>query len=85
MKITIWEDTTSYIINGTRMVENTGIAGVAPTASLTVNETPVAGFVVAPGEARSITMDDINSIALTGTGGTASANIKISFSLNYKF
>ena len=43
------------------MVENTGIAGVAPTASLTVNETPVAGFVVAPGEARSITMDDINS------------------------
>ncbi|KGR76276.1 DUF3992 domain-containing protein [Ureibacillus sinduriensis] len=80
----IWSDATTYIINGTIMVENNGVVGASPTAALTVNGTAVDGFVVAPGEARSITMNDINSIALTGTGA-GTANVKVSFSLNYKF
>lgn len=80
----LWSDTTTYIINGTIMVENNGIVGASPTAALTVNGTAVDGFVVGPGEARSITINDINSIGLTGTG-TGTANVKVSFSLNYKF
>lgn len=83
--LTIWDDATSYVINGTIMVENNGIPSVAPTASLSVNGTAVGGFTVAPGEARAITMDDINSIEVEGTGDTGPANVKVSFSLNYKF
>ena len=54
------------------------------TAALTVNGTAVGGFVVAPGECRSITMNDINSIAIVGAG-TGTSSVKISFSINYKF
>ncbi|MFJ7977180.1 DUF3992 domain-containing protein [Peribacillus sp. NPDC096379] len=86
--IDLWNDATTFVINGTIMVENNGTIGVAPTASLTVNGTPVGGFIVEPGEARSITMNDINSIGIVGAGGTpvgSTANVKVSFSLNYKF
>ncbi len=86
--IDLWNDATTFVINGTIMVENNGTIGVAPTASLTVNGTPVGGFIVGPGEARSITMNDINSIGIVGAGGTpvgSTANVKVSFSLNYKF
>lgn len=80
----IWDDATTFVINGTIMVENNGIVGVSPTAALTVNETPVVDFVVAPGEARSITMNDINSIGIVGAG-TGTTSVKVSFSLNYKY
>ncbi|QSX24526.1 DUF3992 domain-containing protein [Priestia megaterium] len=80
----IWDDATTFVINGTIMVENNGTPGVGPTAALTVNGTAIGGFVVAPGEARSITMNDINSIAIVGAG-TGTAIVKVSFSLNYKF
>ena len=80
----IWDDATSFIINGTIMVENDGIIGASPTASLVVNGVAVGGFVVGPGEARSITMNDINSIGIIGAG-TGTARVKVSFSLNYKF
>ncbi len=66
----IWDDATTFVINGTIMVENNGTA--------------VGGFVVAPGECRSITMNDINSIAIVGAG-TGTSSVKISFSINYKF
>ena len=82
--LVIWDDATSYIINGTIMVENNGIIGASPTAGLTVNGVPVGGFVIGPGEARSITMNDINSIGIVGAG-LGTARVKVSFSLNYKF
>lgn len=83
----IWEDTSLYVINGTILVENNGTVAVSPTASLLVNGVAVTGFTVAPGEARSITVDNLDSIGLAGAGGTAGAtgSVKISFSLNYKF
>ncbi|MGG0486870.1 S-Ena type endospore appendage [Priestia aryabhattai] len=82
--ITIWADTTSYIINGTILIENNGIIGASPTASLLVNGTPVADFTVAAGEARSLTVDNINLIQLAGVGA-GTARVKVSFSLNYQF
>lgn len=82
--IEIWTDDTSYIINGTILVENNAVAA-GPTAGLTINGTPVATFTVAPGEARAITMNNLNSINLTGAGGTESGSVKVSFTLNYKF
>lgn len=83
-ELPIWEDDTTFIINGTIMVENDGIVGASPTAALSVNGAPVAGFVVAAGEARAITINDLNSIGIVGAG-TGTANVKISFSVNYKF
>ncbi len=64
--------------------QNDGIIGGGATASLTVNGTVVGGFIVGPGESRSITMSDINSIGIIGAG-TNSSNVKVSFSINYKF
>ncbi|MBY0214918.1 MULTISPECIES: DUF3992 domain-containing protein [Priestia] len=87
-EIVLWNDSTTFIINGTVMVENNGVTGVGPTASLTVNGVAVAGFVVEPGSARAITVNDINTIGIIGTGGAplgSTSNVKISFSLNYKF
>ncbi|MCF2132237.1 DUF3992 domain-containing protein [Strepomyces sp. STD 3.1] len=81
----IWDDATNFVINGTIMVENNGIEDVGPTAALTVNGAAVGGFVVAPGEARSITLDNLNSIGITGAGGTGTSSVKVSFSLNYQF
>ncbi|SEO49035.1 Protein of unknown function [Amphibacillus marinus] len=80
----LWEDETSFIINGSIMVENNGIIGASPTAALTVNGAAIPGFTVAPGEARSITLNDIETIGLTGTG-TGTGSVKVSFSINYKY
>lgn len=86
--LAIWEDTTTYVINGTILVENNGIEDVGPTAALAVNGTAVADFTVAPGEARSITVNNLNSLGIIGTGGTpvgTTGSVKVSFSLNYKY
>ncbi|MBG9516629.1 hypothetical protein ABE47_32380 [Bacillus thuringiensis] len=83
--IRIWDDATNRVINGTIVVQNDGIVGVGATAALTVNGTAIGGFVIGPGESRSITMNDINSIDIVGAGGTSPSNVKISFSINYKF
>ncbi|MCP3027156.1 DUF3992 domain-containing protein [Halobacillus sp. A5] len=82
--VTIWEDATDFVINGTIMMENNGTTDTSPTVELYVDDTAVAGFVLAPGECRSITLNDINSIGVVGEG-TGSSSVKISFSLNYKF
>ncbi|WP_256680647.1 S-Ena type endospore appendage [Bacillus thuringiensis] len=55
------------------------------TAALLVNVTKVGGFVVGPGKSQSITMSDINSIEIIEAGTTPSNNVKVSFSINYKF
>ena len=83
----VWTDITPYIINGTIMVENNGIVGVGQSAALSVNGTAVPDFVVVPGEARSVTLNDINTISLLGSGGDAGAfsSVNVAFSLNYKF
>ncbi|MFJ5623043.1 DUF3992 domain-containing protein [Peribacillus loiseleuriae] len=82
--IDLWNNNTTFVINGTIMVENNGINGVTTTATLMVNGTAVTGFTVGPGEAMSVTMNNINSIGLVGAG-TGTASVKVSFSLNYKF
>jgi len=81
---TIWQDDTPFVINGTIVVDNKGKVGASPKAALLVNGTAINGFVVAPGECRSITVNDLHSISIIVTG-TGTAKINISFSLNYKF
>lgn len=82
--ITVWEEIdTNFLINGTIMIENNGIAG-SPSAALSVNGTAVGGFVVQPGEARAVTLDGLESIEVIGDG-TGTALVKISFSVNYRF
>lgn len=76
---------TPYVINGTIMVENNGVVAVAPTMTLEVNGTAVSDFTVPPGESRSITLSDLTSIGIVATGGTATGNIVVSFSLNYQY
>ncbi|WP_308201668.1 hypothetical protein [Priestia endophytica] len=61
------------------MIENKGSNAESPKAALTVNGISVNGN---PNSVRTITMGNINSIGLIGTGIT---NIKVTFSLNYKF
>ncbi|WP_375794250.1 DUF3992 domain-containing protein [Peribacillus frigoritolerans] len=80
----LWNDATPFIINGTIVVENNGTIGASPTAALSVNDTPVGGFIVTAGQVKSITMNNINSIGLIGSG-TGTASVRVSFSLNYKF
>ncbi|KEP25314.1 DUF3992 domain-containing protein [Bacillus zhangzhouensis] len=83
--VVVWTDGTPFVINGTIMVENNGIVAVAPTVTLEVNGVAVPDFTVPPGESRSITLNDINSIGIVGTGGTSTGNIVVSFSLNYQY
>jgi hypothetical protein len=83
----IWTDATSFIINGTVVIENKGPAG-GPSAELLVNGGTLSPpLIVAPGECMSRTFQDLNSIALAPSGGTlgTTSDVKISFSLNYKF
>lgn len=83
--VVVWTDGTPYVINGTIMGENNGIVAVAPTVTLEVNGTAVPDFTVPPGESRSITLSDLNSIGIVATGGTSTGNIVVSFSLNYQY
>ncbi|WP_353855649.1 S-Ena type endospore appendage [Bacillus sp. Bos-x628] len=83
--VVVWTDGTPFVINGTIMVENNGVVAVAPTVTLEVNGAAVPDFTVPPGESRSITLNDINSIGIVGTGGTSTGNIVVSFSLNYQY
>lgn len=78
----IWNNDTNSIINSTIIIENKGSNTGSPKAALIVNRIPVKGFMVNPNTVRTITMDNIKSIGLIGTG---IANIKFAFSLNYKF
>ncbi|MBM7702948.1 DUF3992 domain-containing protein [Metabacillus iocasae] len=80
---TIWENETSFVVNGTVMIENNGSPGT-PSASLFVNGAS-ANIVVGPGECRSVTLNNLELIVLNGVGGTGTASIKVSFSLNYKY
>nr|WP_275080541.1 S-Ena type endospore appendage [Priestia filamentosa] len=83
--IPVWTDTSTFAINGTIVVENNGTIGVSATASLEVKGTAVTDFTGGPGEAQSITLNNIESIAIAGAGGTGTASVKVAFSLNYKF
>lgn len=83
--ITVWENTTNYMINGTILVENNGITN-AWDAGLVINGVTPAALTVAPGESSSITVNNLTSIEVQGSGtGTASTPVKVSFSLNYNF
>nr|MDF9458993.1 DUF3992 domain-containing protein [Bacillus pumilus] len=83
--VVVWTDGTPFVINGTIMVENNGIVAVAPTVTLEVNGAAVPDFTVPPGESRSITLSDLNSIGIVATGGTSTGSIVVSFSLNYQY
>ncbi|MDO6448969.1 S-Ena type endospore appendage [Oceanobacillus profundus] len=83
----IYTDTTTFIINGTIVVENNGPTN-GPSATLIVNGVATA-VVVAPGECESVTVNNINTISVQATPGTGTTGIispvTVSFSLNYKF
>jgi Protein of unknown function (DUF3992) len=78
----IWQDATNFVINGTILLENMGAPG---TATATVSVDGVTVLTAAPGECDSITVQDMNSISVAASGGTGTASVKVSFSLNYKF
>lgn len=78
----IWQDTTSFVINGTILLENIGAPG---TATVTVIVDGLTVLTVAPGECKSVTVQDMNTISVAASGGTGTASVKVSFSLNYKF
>ncbi|AOM14271.1 hypothetical protein BTI247_59400 (plasmid) [Bacillus thuringiensis Bt18247] len=82
----MWNNNTNRVINGTIVIQNDGLIGIGATATaiLTINGTIMCGFVVEPGESQSITMNNINSIGIIGAGNNPS-NVKVSFSINYKF
>lgn len=79
----IYENSSTFLVNGTILIENNGV-GASPTAALLIDGVQIPGFVVAPGSSRAYTAPTINTISLIGAGaGTTS--IKIAFSLNYRF
>ena len=85
----IWTDNTNYVINGTVVVENNGPTN-GPSADIIINGTTVTPpSPIAPGQCRSFTVNDLNSVALLATAGSGTAgttsSVKVSFSLNYKF
>lgn len=83
--ISIWTNETSFMINGTILVENKGLTG-APTAELLINGSTTSSLDVEPGESKAITLDNLMSIGVQGsTGGTGTSPVKVSYSLNYTF
>lgn len=82
--IDLWTNETNYRINGTILVENNAAVG-GPAAALTVNEGATPQLTVAAGTAETVTIDDVTALSLAASGGAGTANVKVSFSLNYKF
>lgn len=82
--IVLWTNETNYRINGTILVENNGAEG-GPVAALTITGGTTPALTVEPGTSETITVDDITGLSLAATGGTGTANVKVSFSLNYKY
>ena len=83
--ISIWENTTNFMINGTILVENMGLTN-AWDAALLINGVVTPVLTVPPGESNSITVNNLTSIDIQGSGtGTVSTGVKVSFSLNYNF
>ena len=83
--IPIWENTTNFMINGTILVENLGLTN-AWDAGLLINGVATPILTVPPGESASITVNNLTSIEIQGSGtGTVSTAVKVSFSLNYNF
>lgn len=79
--VDVWENTSPYVINGTILVENaTASTG---DVSLIINNNPNPP-VVTPGNSLSVTASNINSISLS-VPANESANVKVSYSLNYSF
>ena len=86
--ISIWTNTTNFIMNGTVLVENQGVID-AWTVDIFINgsATPATpALTILPGESKSISVNNLMSIEVQGeTGGTTATPVKVSFSLNYSF
>jgi len=83
--ISIWENNTNFMINGTILIENNGPAN-AWAAGLIINGDPVPVIIAGPGESHSITVNNLISIEVQGSGpGSVFTPVKVSFSLNYNF
>lgn len=78
----IWINTTNFTINGTVLVENKGLEG-APPVNVQVNGTDPGQIL--PGECLAVTYEDMDSIILITGVGTGTAEIVVSWSLNYCF
>ena len=73
------------MINGTILVENNGLTN-AWDAGIIINGVVAPVITAAPGESHSITVNNLTSIEVQGSGtGTVNTPVKVSFSLNYNF
>ncbi|WP_026691041.1 DUF3992 domain-containing protein [Alteribacter aurantiacus] len=81
----VWTNNGAFTINGTIVIENDGIEE-GPSASLVVNGV-ATGVVVAPGESEAVTLDNLNSISVAPEGGGEglTSDVKVAFSINYRF
>jgi hypothetical protein len=83
--IPVWENTTNFMINGTILVENNGLTN-AWDAGIIINGAVAPAITAAPGESHSITVNNLTSIEVQGSGtGSVFTPVKVSFSLNYNF
>lgn len=84
--IPIWENTTNFMINGTVLVENNGVTNAWDAGIIINGVVATPAITAAPGESHSITVNNLTSIEVQGSGtGTANTPVKVSFSLNYNF
>lgn len=81
---TIYTDSSSFVINGTIIVENEPVSGTLTIVVFVNDTTGPVDIVVGPEECKAKTFSDINSITI-GVAGIGTAKVKISYSLNYKF
>ncbi len=85
-----WTNTTEFRINGTVVVKNNELGDdEGTTIELIVNgiDTDDPAFIIQPGDTKSFTLDNIQSLALEAEAATANNEntASISFSLNYRF
>lgn len=86
--ISIWTNTTNFIMNGTVLIENQGLTD-AWTVDLFINgstDPATPALTILPGESQSISVNNLLSIEVQGVaGGTTATPVKVSFSINYNF
>lgn len=85
-----WINTTDFRVNGTVVVKNNELGDdEGTTVELVVNgnDTDDMAFFIEPGDTKSFTLDNIQSLALEfeSSTGNRENTASVSFSLNYKF
>ncbi|WP_397536806.1 S-Ena type endospore appendage [Rummeliibacillus pycnus] len=85
-----WTNNTEFRVNGTVVVKNNELGDdEGTTVELVVNgiDSDDPAFIIEPGDTKSFTLDNIQSLALEAesVSGNGENTASISFSLNYKF